>query len=148
MQDWLLDNYLWFKALHVISIIAWMAALLYLPRLFVYHTQSKIGSDQSETFKVMERRLLFAIAKPSMVATFLFGGLLIWLNPALISQGWMHVKLTAVIIMAVIQIMLIKYYKAFAQDRNIKSEKFFRIINEVPALLMIVIVIMVIVQPF
>jgi len=148
MQDWLVDNYLWIKAMHLISVMAWMVTLLYLPRLFVYHVKAEKKSVQSETFKVMERRLLFAIAKPSMIATFLFGGLLLWANPSLFSSGWMHVKLTAIIIMSVIQVLFIRYYLAFARDENEKSQRFFRIINEIPTILMIIIVIMVVVQPF
>lgn len=148
MQDWMIDYYLWIKAMHVISIIAWMAALLYLPRLFVYHVNAEKGSVQSETFKTMERRLLFFISKPAMIATFLFGALLLWANPALFAAGWMHIKLTAVIILSIIQILFIRYYKAFSRDENVKSQRFFRILNEIPTLLMVIIVIMVIVQPF
>lgn len=148
MQEFLADYYLWIKALHIISVIAWMAALLYLPRLFVYHTVAEKGSVQSETFKIMERRLLFAIGKPAMTATFLFGGLLLWADPSLFAGGWMHMKITAVVFLTIVQIMFMKYYKDFSRDENTKSQKFFRVINEVPTILMIIIVIMVVVRPF
>ena len=138
---------LWVKSAHVISVIAWMAALLYLPRLFIYHFDAEIGSDHSETFKIMERRLLKAIATPSMIATWVFG---IWIASlySTWAQPWFLIKFVAVIIMTIIQFAYVGYVKAFAEDRNTKSQKFFRIINEVPAVLMIVIVIMVIVKPF
>jgi putative membrane protein len=139
---------LWIKALHVISVIAWMAGLLYLPRLFVYHVDAPAGSPQSETFKVMERRLMKAIINPAMVATLIFGLLLLLAQPELMHQGWMHVKLACVVVLFALHGMMSGWLKAFAADRNRKSAKFFRIVNEVPTVLMIVIVIMVIVRPF
>ncbi|MBE7732631.1 protoporphyrinogen oxidase HemJ [Devosia faecipullorum] len=138
----------WFKALHVISVIAWMAGLLYLPRLFVYHSVAEIGSVQSETFKVMERRLFRAITTPAMIATWLFGlamvghGIIDW------SAIWPWVKAGLVLVLSGYHGLLARHLKAFASDRNDKSQKYFRLINEVPTLLMIVIVIMVIVRPF
>ncbi|MDG5497234.1 MULTISPECIES: protoporphyrinogen oxidase HemJ [Azospirillaceae] len=143
------DYYLWIKALHVISVIAWMAAQLYLPRLFVYHCEAPAGSPQSETFKVMERRLLKAIMNPAMIATWVFGIGMIALNPDLLKgQGWLHAKLTLVLVLSGVHGVLSKYVRLFAQDANTKPQKFFRILNEVPTLLMIGIVILVIVRPF
>ncbi len=139
--------YLWFKALHVIAVIAWMAGMLYLPRLFVYHCEAEPGSKQSETFKVMERRLLRAIINPAMIATWGLGLWLAWDGGWLMS-GWFHAKLAAVLAMSGVHGMLSSYVRAFAEDRNTKSQRFFRILNEVPTLLMIVIVVLVIVKPF
>lgn len=142
-----MDGYSWFKALHVISIISWMAGLVYLPRLFVYHTMQKSGSDTSQTLKVMERKLLKFIMNPAMIASWLFGLTLVffyidWREP------WFHVKLTMVIGLTVFHMVLGKWRKDFEADRNQKSERFYRLVNEVPTVLMIVIVIMVIVKPF
>jgi len=147
-MDFLADHYLWIKSLHIISIIAWLAGLLYLPRLFVYHVSAKKGSDLSETLKVMEHKLLRIIMNPAMILTWIFGILLICANPSIFEGGWLHVKFLCVILITGIHMMLAKYRKAFARDENTKSEKFFRIINEVPAVLMIVIVFMVILKPF
>jgi len=144
-----MEYYLWIKALHVISVIAWMAGMLYLPRLFVYHCDAAPGSAQSETFKVMERRLLKAIINPAMVAAWVFGLTMIALNPDLLrGQGWLHAKLTLAVLMSGVHGVLVKYVKLFANDANTKPQKFFRILNEVPTLLMIGIVILVIVRPF
>ncbi|OYQ35274.1 TIGR00701 family protein [Niveispirillum lacus] len=143
------NYYLWIKALHVISIIAWMAGMLYLPRLFVYHCAAERGSVQSETFKVMERRLLKAIMNPAMGASWVFGIAMIALNPEIMKgQGWLHVKLTLVLLMSGMHGMLAKHVRLFANDANTKSHKYFRIMNEVPTLLMIGVVILVIVRPF
>ncbi|MEQ8229055.1 MAG: protoporphyrinogen oxidase HemJ [Rhodospirillales bacterium] len=140
--------FLWIKALHVISVIAWMAGLLYLPRLFVYHAEAEVGSDKSETFKVMERRLLKAIMNPAMIATVLFGLILMAaLGPAIWDTVWFPVKIAAVCVMMVQHMYMGKWRRAFAEDRNEKSARFFRFMNEVPTVLMIVVVIMVIVQP-
>lgn len=138
----------WFKALHVISIIAWMAGMLYLPRLFVYHSVAEIGSVQSETFKVMERRLLRAITTPAMIASWVFG--LAMVGHGLVDWGsiWPWVKAAAVLGLSACHGILAGHVKAFAQDRNTKPQRYFRILNEVPTLIMIVIVIMVIVKPF
>jgi putative membrane protein len=140
--------YDWIKALHVISMIAWMAGLLYLPRLFVYHVQAQAGSIQSDTFKIMERRLLKAIMNPAMIATFVFGIWLIVLNPSLLSQGWLHAKLLLVLGMAGAHGAMGKWRKEFEADRNVRPQRFYRIANEVPTVLMIVVVILVIVRPF
>ncbi len=137
------------KAFHVIAIIAWMAGLLYLPRLFVYHAQSPKGSVQSETFKLMERRLLSFITTPAMIVSWVLGlilafsGLIDWS-----SDGWFHVKLVLVLLLSAYHGCLGRWTKDFAGDRNTRSARFYRIANEVPALLLIGIVIMVIVRPF
>jgi putative membrane protein len=139
--------YLWLKALHVIAVISWMAGMLYLPRLFVYHCDAEIGSRQSETFKVMERRLLRAIINPAMIATWVLG---LWLayESGLFKAGWLHAKLALVIAMSAIHGFNVRWVRAFAEDRNVHSQKFYRVMNEIPTLLMIGIVILVIVKPF
>src|SRR5262245_3770349 len=139
--------YVWIKALHVIAVISWMAGMLYLPRLFVYHCEAETGSKQSETFKVMERRLLKAIINPAMIVTWLAGLYLVWAGHWYLS-GWFHAKLTLVLILSAFHGFFSRYVKDFAADRNQRSQKFYRIINEVPAVLMIVIVILVVVKPF
>lgn len=138
----------WFKALHVISVIAWMAGMLYLPRLFVYHSVAETGSVQSETFKVMERRLLRAITTPAMIATWVFG--LAMVGQGIIDWGsvWPWVKAALVLALSGYHGLLVRHTKAFAEDRNDRPQKYFRMINEVPTVLMIGIVIMVIVKPF
>jgi putative membrane protein len=148
MRDFLADYYLWIKALHVISVIFWMAGMAYLPRLFVYHAETEPGSDKSVTFKVMERRLLRGIINPAMIATFIFGGLMIWSNPDLMHQGWLHVKLTLVILMTAVHGFFARWRKAFDRDQNLHSARFYRIVNEVPPILVVLIVILVIVKPF
>jgi protoporphyrinogen IX oxidase len=141
--------YPWIKALHIISMVAWMAGLLYLPRLFVYHAAARPGSDSSETFKVMERRLLYGIMNPALVATYVFGILLASM-PGLVewSRGWIYVKLAAVLGLTAIHYGLARWQKDFAADRNRRPARFYRIVNEIPTLLLIVIVIMVVVRPF
>ncbi|HEV2558703.1 MAG TPA: protoporphyrinogen oxidase HemJ [Microvirga sp.] len=139
--------YLWLKALHVIAVIAWMAGMLYLPRLFVYHCDAPAGSPQSETFKVMERRLLKAIINPAMIATWVLGAILVW-QGGWIASGWLHGKIAFVIGLSAVHGMFARYVKDFAADRNTRPARFYRIINEVPTVLMIGIVILVIVKPF
>jgi putative membrane protein len=139
---------LWIKAGHVISVIAWMAGMLYLPRLFVYHVEATPGTIQSETFKIMERRLMRAIINPAMIATLIFGLVLLLAQPELMRQGWLHAKLALVLGLFALHGMMSGWLKAFAADRNRKSAKFFRIANEVPTALMVLIVILVIVRPF
>nr|WP_170306963.1 protoporphyrinogen oxidase HemJ [Azospirillum lipoferum] len=140
--------YEWIKALHVISIIAWMAGLLYLPRLFVYHCQVPAGSETSETFKVMERRLLRAIMNPAMIAAYVFGITMIVLTPEWMKQGWLHAKLLFVLLLTASHMMMARWRRDFAEDRNTRPQRFYRIANEVPTLLMIGIVIFVVVKPF
>jgi protoporphyrinogen IX oxidase len=139
--------YEWIKALHVIAVISWMAGMLYLPRLFVYHCEAEIGSKQSETFKVMERRLLKAIINPAMIVTWLAGLYLAWTGHWYLS-GWFHAKFLLVLLMSGVHGFFAGRVRAFAADRNAYSSKFYRIINEVPTVLMIAIVILVIVKPF
>jgi len=148
MVDFLGEHYLWVRAFHLISIIAWMAGLLYLPRLFVYHCDAKKGSELSETLKTMEHRLLRYIMNPAMAMAWIFGGLMLYISPHLMENGWMHVKLTGVIIITVFHHALGYWRKDFLKDENKHSSKFYRVMNEVPTLCMIVIVIMAIVNPF
>ena len=137
------------KAFHIMAVIAWMAGILYLPRLFVYHATSKAGSEQSETFKIRERRLLRAIITPAMLAAWIFG-LILAFSPLIdwSRDGWFHVKLVLVVILSGFTGVLARWTKDFAADRNTHSERLYRIANEVPAVLMIVIVILAVVRPF
>jgi protoporphyrinogen IX oxidase len=142
--------YLWLKALHIIAVISWMAGMLYLPRLFVYHCAAAPGSAQSETFKVMERRLLKAIINPAMIATWLFGLSMIWLmgKDAFLAAYWLHAKLALVIALSGLHGFFVRWVKQFAADQNRHTAKFYRIVNEIPTVLMIAIVILVVVKPF
>ena len=149
-MDFLIDLYPWIKALHVMSIISWMAGLLYLPRLFVYHSQETGKNLVTEKFKVMERRLYKAIMNPAMISSWFFGLLLLF-TPGIIdfsTDYWFHVKLLSVILMSLIHLYLGFIIKKFANEANDKNHKYYRILNEIPTLLMIIIVIMVIVRPF
>lgn len=139
--------YLWIKALHVISVIAWMAGMLYLPRLFVYHCDAPKGSIQSDTFKIMERRLLKAIINPAMIATWVFGLILIW-QGGWYTDGWLHAKILLVLVLSGVHGVYVRRLKDFAADKNTRPAKYYRILNEVPTVLMIGIVILVIVKPF
>ena len=139
--------YLWLKALHIIAVIAWMAGMLYLPRLFVYHCAAEPGSKQSETFKVMEWRLLKLIINPAMVATWVFGLALVWLGD-FHKAHWMQAKFVLVILMSAAHGFFVSRVMDFAADRNAYSQKFYRIANEIPTALMILIVILVVLKPF
>jgi putative membrane protein len=139
--------YPWIKAFHLIVAIAWMAGMLYLPRLFVYHCDAEPGSKQSETFKVMERRLLKAIINPAMSATWVLGLWLAW-SAGWWASGWLHAKLALVVVLSAVHGLFAKWTKDFAADRNRHPAKFYRWINELPTVLMIGIVILVIVKPF
>ena len=139
--------YEWAKALHIIAVISWMAGMLYLPRLMVYHCDAPIGSPQSETFKVMERRLLKAIINPAMGITWLAGLYLAW-QGGWYMQGWFHAKFVLVLAMSGMHGALSRWVKDFAADRNTHPVRFYRIANEVPTVLMIAIVILVVVKPF
>jgi putative membrane protein len=141
------DAYLWIKAGHIISIIAWMAGLLYLPRLFIYHCATNPGSETSEIFKVMERRLLWAIMNPAMLLSLFFGSLLLADNSTDWSAAWLHIKLLCVAGLVFFHIMTSRWRVAFASDSNTKSGNFFRIANEVPTVLMIIIVLVVVLKP-
>ena len=144
----LFRSYPWLKALHVVAVIAWMAGLLYLPRLFVYHAGTRPGSESSETFKVMERRLLRAIINPSMIVVFLLGALLAFNAGREMLGGWFHVKVVLVLILAGLHGLMARWRKEFERDERRHTAKFFRIVNEVPTLLMIAIVILAVVKPF
>ncbi len=139
--------YDWLKAFHLIAVIAWMAGMLYLPRLFVYHCGAEPGSRQSESFKTMERRLLKAIINPAMIATWVLGLWLAW-SGGWLAAGWFHAKLALVLILSGVHGLFSRWVKDFAADRNRRSATFYRIVNEVPTLLMIAIVILAIVKPF
>jgi len=139
--------YPWLKAFHVVAVIAWMAGMLYLPRLFVYHCAAPIGSSQAETFKVMERRLLRAIINPAMIATWLLGLWLAWWSGAYRS-GWFEAKFALVLAMSGVHGLFVRWMRHFGADRNPHSEKFYRIINELPTVLMIGIVLLAVVKPF
>ena len=146
------DIYGSIKAFHIIAVISWMAGMLYLPRLFVYHCAAEKGSVQSETFKVMERRLLRAIINPAMIATWVLGLALAWLGPDFhygwFASGWLQAKLVFVLILSALHGLFARWVKAFAADSNRHSQRFYRIINEVPTIIMIVIVILVVLKPF
>lgn len=139
--------YEWVKVVHILAVISWMAGLLYLPRLFVYHCQVAPGSEASEKFKIMERKLLRGIMNPAMVFAWIFGlwtahELQVW------DQGWFHAKMALVIVMTVAHMLYARHRKVFERDGNDKSERYFRFVNEMPAVLMIGIVILVVVKPF
>ena len=141
--------YLWIKALHLISVIAWMAGMLYLPRLFVYHCGAKPGSKQSNDFKIMERKLLRGIINPSMIVTLILGGILLGhLDRDIWLESWLHLKLVFVIILLVYHGLMSRWRRDFEGDKNERSAKFYRWMNEVPAVLMSGIVIFIIVKPF
>ena len=139
--------YAWVKALHIIAVIAWMAGMLYLPRLFVYHAGAPAGSTQSETFKVMERRLLKFIMTPAMVVTWL-AGMVLMLETRAFAAGWFQVKFTLVLAMTILHGLLTQWVREFAADRNRRPPKFYRIVNEIPTVLMIFIVVLATVKPF
>ena len=147
-MDALLPALPWIKALHVVSIIAWMAGMLYLPRLFVYHADAERGGVQSETFKVMEWRLYRGITTPAMIASWVFGLSMLAIDPAIWWGIWPWVKAVMVLLLSGIHGMYGRMLRDFANDRNTRPAKFFRAINEIPFVIAIVIVIMVIVQPF
>ena len=139
--------YPWIKAFHLIAAIAWMAGMLYLPRLFVYHCEAQPGSAQSEAFKVMERRLLRAIINPAMIATWVLGLWLVWASEAW-RAGWFHGKFVLLLILSAVHALFARWRKDFAADRNRHWAKFYRMVNELPTLLMIGIVILAVVKPF
>ncbi len=141
------DIYPWIKALHLISVIAWMAGLLYLPRIFVYHCRTEPDSPQSETFKVMERRLLKAIMNPAMIAAWIFGITMLILGE-IWREPWMHAKFLFIIFLTAAHMAMAGWRRAFEEDRNAHSERFFRVANEVPTVLMVFIVILAVVKPW
>ena len=138
----------WVKALHVISVIAWMAGMLYLPRLYVYHADAQKGSVQSETFKIMERRLFRGITTPAMIATWVFGLWMVFSGVVDWASGWPYVKAVCVILLSGFHGVLGRWRRDFAEDRNLRPSRFYRAVNEIPTVLMIVIVLAVVVKPF
>ena len=148
MQDFIAYYYLWFKSFHVIAVICWMAGLLYLPRLFVYHADPKITKATSETFKIMEYRLLKFIMTPAMLLAWLFGMAMIIGNPSLFESGWMPLKFLLVIVMTGVHGIQSKWRRNFAEDANERDAKFYRFANEAPTILMVIIVILAIAEPF
>ena len=149
LSSWLSQTYPWIKALHIVSLVAWMAGLLYLPRLYVYHSTAATGSNLSETFKVMERRLHRGIMTPAMLLTWGFGMTLAG-TPGVVDwqMAWMWAKLALVIGLTVFHILLARWCAAFAADCNPRSPRFFRTVNELPTLALIAIVVLVVVKPF
>ena len=142
-----MDGYLWLKALHIVSVIAWMAGMLYLPRLYVYHARAEPGSPQSETFKTMERRLLRAIINPAMIAAWAFGLALAW-RGELWAEGWFQAKLALLVAMQICHAAFARWRRHFAGDANRHGERFYRLVNEVPTVLMVGIVLLAVVRPF
>lgn len=149
MSGWLAAAYPWVKSAHILAVIAWMAGLLYLPRLFVYHAAAPVGSNRSKTFKVMERRLQHGIMAPAMVAVLVLGSLLA-ATPGVVDwhKGWIWTKLALVAALVAYDHALGRWRRAFAADRNRRSPRFFRVINELPSLALIAIVVLVVVKPF
>ena len=148
-MDFSAETYLWLKALHIISVIAWMAGLLYLPRLFVYHADADAGGELSETLKIMERRLLRFIMNPAMISSFLFGVLLLMnMGEGAWQEGWLHAKLVFVAGLVAMHMAMARWRREFAEDRNRRPQKFYRFANEGPTILMIGIVIFAVVRPF
>lgn len=143
-----MNTYLVLKALHIISFTAWMAGMFYLPRLYVYHTQAVPGGESDKMLQIMERKLLRLIINPAMVATFVFGIWLIMTTPDLLKMGWLHAKFTALFLMTAFHGFLAKARKDFANGRNTHSEKFYRMINEIPTILLIIIVGLAVIKPF
>jgi len=139
--------YLWAKVLHIVSVIAWMAAMLYLPRLFVYHVEAGAGSPQSETFKIMERRLLRAIMTPAMLSTWYFGLWLAWSGFGFMG-GWLHAKIAAVVVLSGMHGYFAGAVRRFAEDREQRTSRHWRVLNEAPAVLMVIIVILVVIKPW
>ena len=148
MQNFLADHYNWLRAAHIIAVITWMAGMLYLPRLFVYHCETPPGTEGSERFKVMERRLMAAIMRPAAAASLLSGVLLFIAGGFEFLQVWVLGKLAAVFLLCVYHGALEAYLQRFARDERVRDARFFRILNEVPTLLLIVIVVFIVIKPF
>ena len=143
-----MDSYLIYKSLHLIAVISWMAGLLYLPRIFVYHAENNETNSISEIFKIMEKKLYFFIMYPAMILSWLFALIMLHKNSSLMSAGWMHMKITLVVFLTVYHFYLGSCLKQFKTDNNSKSSKFFRITNEIPTILLILIVFLAILKPF
>lgn len=141
------DLYLWLKSLHIFAVIAWMSGMLYLPRLFVYHADAEKGSKQSETFKVMERRLLHGILNPAMIVVWVVGFWVMW-RGGWMTAGWLHAKLVLVLAMSAVHGLFSRWRKDFEADRNVRPARFYRWWNEVPTVILIAIIVLVVIKPF
>ncbi len=141
------SRYLWVKSLHIMAVISWMAGLFYMPRLFIYHTESAVGGEASETFKVMERRLMGVIMWPAMILSWIFG---LWIAWSIydFQGGWLHLKLTLVAVLTAAHVHQARSVKAFSRDERVHTQRYWRLMNEVPTVLMILVVITVILKPF
>jgi putative membrane protein len=148
MQEWMLLNYDWLRTAHIVAVMSWMAGMLYLPRLYVYHAGVEQGSDSSELFKIMERRLLRFIMNPAMILSWVFGLAMLHTNPAMLEDSWMHVKLGAIVILTCVHGLYARWRKVFERDANLRPAGFYRWWNEAPTVLMIIIVVMAVAQPF
>lgn len=148
MIELLAMYYNWFKAFHIIAVICWMAGLLYLPRLFVYHVEAGDNVSMTTTFGIMERRLLRIIMNPAMIAAWIFGLIMFLINPGLLENGWMHLKITGFVLMTVLHMAFARWRKALVEGTNTHPARFYRLWNEAPALLMVIIVIMAVAEPF
>lgn len=148
MRDFLLANYLSIKSLHIIAVIAWMAGMMYLPRLFIYHHQAEKGGEAERLFVVMERRLFLGIVNPSIVAVWVLAGLMLYARPDIMGEGWFMVKFPLVVAISAIHGFYSRSRKAFARGERPRSEKFWRVVNEIPFVLMIAAVFMAVVEPF
>ena len=148
MRDALVSAYLWIKAFHVIAVIAWMAAMMYLPRIFVYHHQSKPGGEAEGYFRTMARRLLKGIMTPSLLAVWALALVMIYANPSLLQQGWFHAKLALVLGISGVHGFYVGAQRRFEAGERPRTERFWRIINEAPFVLMVIVAILAIVKPF
>ncbi|PCJ27124.1 MAG: TIGR00701 family protein [Rickettsiales bacterium] len=142
------DYFLWYKAIHIISVISWMAGMLYMPRLFAYHTKAETGSEMDKVFQLMELRLLRIIINPAMILTYFFGLLTAYIYGCVALGMWFHIKMLMVLGLTIFHHFLARWRKDFAKGENKHSEKFYRIINEVPTIMMVIAVVMVVVKPF
>lgn len=142
------EYFLWYKAIHVISVISWMAGILYMPRLFVYHSRAKKGSEMDKTFQVMERKLLRFIMNPAMISSYIFGLLTAYIYGFVALGMWFHLKMLAILLLTVFHGFLAKWRKDFEKGKNTRSENFYRMANEIPTILMIISVLLVIIKPF
>lgn len=148
IQNFVFENYLAFKSIHLIAVMAFMAGMLYLPRLYVYHARAEAGSDLSETLKVMERRLLRGIINPAFIVMLVIGVIMLWSDRALLHEGWLHAKLALVFLLGGVHGLYSKWRKVFERDENLKSDNFYRVWNEVPTVFMIFIVFLAVMKPF
>lgn len=148
MRDFLLANYLWIKALHIIAVIAWMAGMMYLPRLFIYHHQADKGGEAERFLVTMERRLFYGIINPSIIAVWALAGVMLYARPGILGEGWFMVKFPMVLGISAIHGWYSRARKAFERGERPRSAKFWRIMNEMPFLMMMVAVLMAVAKPF